>query len=469
MAAKTIKRKTNKGIRLIKKSNNLIESRYKFDIWETRFFLSVLSQIRKDDEEFEVYRVWYKDVIKTFGLKSGDSYKYLRLAAQNLMGKSFFLDYEENGIKREKQYHILREIDYLKEGEEVNAPSNEEYIDVTVEQKMKPLLIQLKKNFTAYDLRNIVKLGVYPVRVYELLKQYQSIGSRKLEIDEMKRMFEVTEQYKLFADFFRWVIKPAVKEINKHTDLTISNVEKIKKGRRVVALQFFFHPKKDKELEEVRNAVKPEDLEKMSQVKDTELYVSNETTADELFDKYHETIVKSFGVTASSFLSLLKNVDEEAIEKAIRVTRRAKANNDIKKNIAGFFVKALKEGYTDPKEAERQKSKEKKVALKTVKQKIRQLETEKDKLINQKIRKVVEENSEITKLAIEKIKSNIYSSQIITQKEQEHGRLLTIDDFRDDKQLRELVKMNIVELSKGDFEEILKTYGEKIKLLKKGL
>jgi len=33
----------------------------------------------------------------------------------------------------------------------------------------------------------------------------------------MKRMFEVTDQYRLFADFFRWVVKPAIKEINKHT------------------------------------------------------------------------------------------------------------------------------------------------------------------------------------------------------------------------------------------------------------
>ena len=149
------KKKTNKGIVLIKKSNNLIESRYKFDIWETRFFLSVLSQIRRDDEDFHSYRIWYRDVIKTFGLKSGDSYALLRTAAQSLMGKSFFVSYEKEGATREQQYHILRKIDYLQEGQR-QTQENQEYIDVTVEQEMRPFLLELQKNFTTYDLQNII-------------------------------------------------------------------------------------------------------------------------------------------------------------------------------------------------------------------------------------------------------------------------------------------------------------------------
>ena len=42
----------NQGIVVIKKSNQLIEARYKFDVWETRIFLSVLSNIKRDDEDF---------------------------------------------------------------------------------------------------------------------------------------------------------------------------------------------------------------------------------------------------------------------------------------------------------------------------------------------------------------------------------------------------------------------------------
>ena len=65
-----MKKNVKSGIALIKKSNDLIEARYKFDVWETRFFLTVLSKIHKDDEEFETYRIYYKEIIKTFGLKA---------------------------------------------------------------------------------------------------------------------------------------------------------------------------------------------------------------------------------------------------------------------------------------------------------------------------------------------------------------------------------------------------------------
>jgi len=298
MPEKSKKKDQNQGIILIKKANNLIESRYKFDIWETRFFLSILAQIRREDEDFQVYRIWYKDVIKAFELKSGDSYKYLRDAARSLMAKSFFISYEEGGIKREKQYHVLREIDYLEEGQEGKAYENQEFIDVTVESKMRPLLLQLQKNFTAYDLRNIVRLGVYPVRVYELLKQYEKIGTRTLEVEEMKTMFEVTERYRLFADFFRWVIKPAVKEINKHTDLTISKVEKLKRGRKVAALRFIFHVKERDELKLIRGEAIQQELqldflEDKGGVREQVLPgLINTTGKDKLFDKFFPDIAR---------------------------------------------------------------------------------------------------------------------------------------------------------------------------------
>lgn len=90
MAKKT---KKNTGIKLIKKANKLVDSRYKFDIWETRIFLSTLSQIKKDDEDFKPYRIWYNDVIKSFGLKSGQSYELLRDAARMLMRKVFYVTF----------------------------------------------------------------------------------------------------------------------------------------------------------------------------------------------------------------------------------------------------------------------------------------------------------------------------------------------------------------------------------------
>lgn len=467
-------KKQSKGIILIKKSNNLIESRYKFDIWETRFFLSVLGQIRREDEEFQVYRIWYRDVIKAFGLKSGDSYACLRTAAQSLMGKSFFVNYEENGVVREKQYHILREIDYLKPGQESKATESQEYIDVTVEQKMRPLLLQLQRNFTAYDLRNIVKLGVYPVRVYELLKQYESIGHRKLEVEEMKKMFEVVDQYKLFADFYRWVITPAVKEINAHTDLTITKVEKIKEGRRVVSLRFSFHVKSEDVLRKMRGEPQQKQLDfgfdqEAYDEMDNDHSPESETEKDKLFNLFHEEVVQKFGVTPSAFLQLLEEYTEDQVSQAIRVTKRAKAANQIKSTAAGFFVNALKGGYTDQKEEEVKRSVEaekKKEEDSLLKAQIEYLKDEQAIRINERIREVTTENPGITEQAIQTIQENTLFKVLIQKKAKELGRELQVEDYRQDRKLRELVKSKIFELAKDKFSDILEEFEQKFKEVK---
>jgi plasmid replication initiation protein len=387
------KKKGGKGIILIKKSNNLVESKYKFDIWETRFFLSVLAQIRREDTDAQVYRIRYKDIIKIFSLKSGDSYAFLRDAAKALMSKSVQINYEENGVERVKEVHLIGTIDYLKEGhKKLLDMGNHEYIDVTIQQEMRPFLLQLSKNFTAYDLRNITKLSVYSIRLYELLKQYETFGVRTLSIDEMKAMFQVEEQYALFADFYRWVIKPSEVEINKHTDLSILEIEKLKEGRKVVALRFRFRAKTAQELTKLRGSPFQETLfdslpepqiieisqnlpeqikvvaaldkivakekDKVEEAKiveeiQTEPTNTESNAQDKLIFELSPFVVTKFGVSFKVFMGLIEQYTEGEIRQAVQVTENALQSGKIE-NIAGFFVEAVRGKYTDPKQKKKQ-------------------------------------------------------------------------------------------------------------------
>ena len=462
--AKRTKRKKSNRIVLIKKANDLIESRYKFDIWETRIFLSVLSQIRRDDTEFQSYRIRYRDVIKVFGLKSGDSYAYLRAAAKSLMAQNFVVNYEKNGVKRETLYHILRSVDVMEEGEEgKKSAASQEYIDVVVEDQMRPLLLQLQKNFTAYDIQNVVKLGVYPVRVYELLKQYQSIGHRTIRVDEMKIMFEVEDKYRLFGDFNRWVIRPAIKEINAYTDLLVTETEKVKEGRRVVAMKFSFRQKNEIELAEMRG----EDIQQLSldlASKDTVAEdvtyedLEPKTHKDELFNKFTKDIIERFGVTPSVFLHLLDKHSEQEIEQAVGVTNRAKYKGQIKSNVAGFFVKALKDSFSDEK-VEKEK-KRKKSALDAH---LAIIDQEKKAAINEKIKDLTARDEKIAERAVKKLRADSISSIFIKTKEEALGRKLTLEDFRQDPGLRDAVKAKIMELAKDEFAELLADFTKRIR------
>lgn len=464
------KPKQNKGITLIKKSNQLIESRYKFDVWETRVFLSVLSHIRREDEDFKTYRIWYRDVIKTFGLTSGQSYGFLRDAARSLMRKVFNVASEENGFQRETEYHIIRSVNFLSEGEKGRGVESQEFIDITFDPQMKPMLLQLQRNFTAYDLRNVVKLGTYPVRVYELLKQYESIGERTLGFEEMKRMFELTEEYPLFGNFFQKVITPSVNDINLHTDLIITNLEKVKEGKRVVAVRFVFQKKSEEELRTARGELIGKSLEIPfpAQAKEPTT-IRPETEKDRLFNRFHADVVQKFGVTPSVFLEMLEGCTEAKVEQAIRVTRRAKAQNQIKSSVAGFFVQALKSGFTDPQEEamRRQESEARQQALREeIKAKLDALKEDLASKVNDKIRELTAADPELTSLAIQSLYENPVSKTVIEEQEKTLVRPLDIEDFRHQRILREMVKAKIVDLEKGHFSSLFEEYETQVAQLK---
>jgi plasmid replication initiation protein len=362
----------NKGIRIIKKSNQLIEARYRFDTWETRMFLSLLSCIRKEDLDFQTYRIWYSDVIDIFNIKSHQSYDLLRAGVKNLMRKTLHVNYQEAGFTREKEYHIIRSTDYLKEGQTGEGVQNQEYIDVTIEPEMKPLLLQLQKNFTAYDLSNVSKLSAQSVRIYELLKQYESLEGRVLDIEYMKRILEYEKEYPDFSNFHQWVIKPAVKEINKYTDITISRYEKVKEGRKVIALHFFFSRKaesKSQGLRELRAEPKrrvtplipPETIENTIELAEI---VGNEpnVTADEqnqakekLTVELSPIVVMQFGVSLKMFMALVDDYTEGGIRQAVKITEKAIATGKIKESAAGFFVEAVRGNFKDADDQKKKK------------------------------------------------------------------------------------------------------------------
>jgi plasmid replication initiation protein len=457
----------NKGIALVKKSNQLIEARYSFSVWEMRFFLSVIAQIHRDDDDFRVYRVWFRDIVKMFGLnKNHNSYDLLREGANKLMDKSFYVRYEDNGSPREVRYHILRKIDYSAIGKEEGRVESQEFIDISIEQEMKPFLLQLQKSFTTYDLRNIVKLGVYPIRIYELLKQYETIGKRTLIYEELKTMLEL-EHYSMFGTFYQRIVAPAVEEINKNTDLLVYEVEKIKEGKKVVALEFYFRRKTEEELANISRTKMPAKLregmtrppfnkEAFEQINDNPLDTSdlNGNGKDQLFALLYPKVVESLGVTPLVFADLVKIYSEEQFNQAIRVTNRAKIEGQIKTNASGFFIQALKNGYTDQKEELAKKKKKEEKQKSDAQAKAIDIQEERELAIRNRIRELVSEKPYITDQAIEYLQTDKKAQILISELQALYGRPLEIEDYRQNKDLRTMVLDAIMELNKNAFSDI---------------
>ncbi len=230
-------------VKFVRKSNDLVEARYKFDIWETRLFTKMLTMVHREDEEFKEYRVYLKDIIREFDLvRNKESYELLRAGARKLMKKTFLIPYEtEGGQKRLFETPVIASLDSAA-SDGLRGSGEELHIQVSFHPKLKPYLLQLKSQFTMYDVRNILRLpSNYSVRIYELLKQYESIGRRRFQVQELKEILGVEALYPLYANFKQRVLAKAQTDLETHTDIRFL-MEEIKRGRAVTELLFTILP-----------------------------------------------------------------------------------------------------------------------------------------------------------------------------------------------------------------------------------
>ena len=459
------KEKRKRDIRLIVQSNELVEARYMFDTWEMRFFFFFASMIRKDDEDDKTYRIWLKDIKKTYKLNNNDSYHQLREASKRLSDKSVFLNYEKDGTVREVKHRFIRFVDYAKEGQQVI--DSQEYVDVSIDKEMLPFLLHVKKNFdplvtryTSYDFRNIIDLKPYSARIYQLLKKEEYRKEITIVIDELKKQFNIVDEYKRFSTFYQRVIQPSLESINEHTDITVplDKIAKVKRGRKTYAIRFPIYSKTLEEVSKLRNEFVEENDFKDVIAVEPEI---EKTDADILFEEFEDIIVKEWGVTPSIFMRILISgkYGRENIEQAIAVTRRAKYNGEIKKTVAAFFIGALKDGYTDEKVEKAKKAK--KHAYK------KQLIAELDAEFADRRQEIINAICTSEHDAIEKVLTHIKSDnfKFTTELRKQVGKLelelasLSLQDFKDNRKvLMNYFYKGVEEKYNPHFEDLLKEY-----------
>ena len=141
------------------------------------------------------------------------------------MKKEIFLE-DENSWK---VANILAQIEYHKK---------EGAFSFMFPPMLSNYLLQLKKNFTYLDVRNIVSMdSIYAIRFYGFCKEFERFGKFQFSIDEIRKMFNLENKYELYGLFKQKVIVKAQEELNKNSDL-IFNFREIKEGKKVVALFF---------------------------------------------------------------------------------------------------------------------------------------------------------------------------------------------------------------------------------------
>ena len=311
----------SQSVKLIRKSNNLVEGKYRFDIWEMRVFTKMLTMIFPDDEDFKEYRIYLKDVIDEFNLTTDrQAYKLLKAGAVKLMKKEIKVvrDTEEG----EKEF-----LTYIAVGlDSFTSKSQGSYIDISFHPKMKPFLLQLQTQFLMYDVRNVLQLqSSFSVRIYELLKQYERIGRRTFTLTELKETLAVADKYPLYANFKQRVILKAQEDLENYTDIRFT-FEEDKKGKAVHSLVFYIYSNKTV-------------VEERKQPEEEEEIPSTDIADNQIYDKLKEYR----GVNLKTVKEWIEKYSLNYVAERIDMLKRQQSNGTVINNPMGYLQKLMQQ------------------------------------------------------------------------------------------------------------------------------
>lgn len=219
--------------KLVTKDNRLIEAHYKLTVQEQKLVLKVCSMVKQGDEDYQEYMIPVSEYKEIMGIK-GERQTWLKQKAKALLKKPLAISRDHGGFLVINWFSSVET--YPQEGR----------VGICFDPKLRPYLLDLKRNFTTFYLHNAAQLSsAYSIRLYELLKQYENTDTkrREFEFKELKKILGCEDRYKSYGDFNRRVLKPAQKELTEKTDIGFTfKVRKI--GRRVNWIIFTIKPRK---------------------------------------------------------------------------------------------------------------------------------------------------------------------------------------------------------------------------------
>lgn len=197
-----------------------------------KLFRLTIMQCRKNDAGF--YEVEYKlsDVADLFKTQTKDLYRDLVKASINMLQTVLTVTDDKGRIT--KAYTIFSEWEYLPDTSSIRVRLND---------KVKPLFLQLRKNFTQIPFAAMLTMkSKYSIRLYELICEkmhgnypYADIATEIIITLEEARAVTGTDKKKTYdktTNFRDKVLLPSIREIEEDADWKIL-LESLKTGRKV--------------------------------------------------------------------------------------------------------------------------------------------------------------------------------------------------------------------------------------------
>ncbi len=388
---------------IVTKSNELVEARYRLSLREQRFVLLMVSMIEPEDEDFTYYEIPARDLIKHLGLeKEHDAYKRVRKLVRGMQARILTID--EDGE--------LVDIVWVASAKY----GKNSVISFEFSRRLKPYLLQLSREFTTYKLMNVVRLqSSHAIRIYELLKRYERIGRRTIQLDDLRLTLGIEDSstYALYGNIKSKILLPAQREIAKHTDISFT-FDEIKRGRKVVELRFVIKSSKSKQ-----SLLPAPDAEtEPTMVKEMRRAKVSKHEANKIWEGQWDFLDKEARKTVEPLIAGGLQFDQYVRDK-LYLLESAKKQKKVP-STGGYLRDAIKHNWTSGDQETRQKTAKQKARYQ---QRVREVDTkrqqEDEEQRNQRMREVQLEARYIALSPIQQKKVN----------EQVYERLLERDEL----------------------------------------
>lgn len=216
---------------IVTQANKLISARYVLSLAEQRLILSMIARIQPDDEDFKPYDISISELADFMGISKGSAYSECKKTTETLLKRVLNIE-EPGGLLQTHWVSSARYID------------GSGMVKMCFDPELKPYLLKLKGNFTSCKLEMLLSFkSQYTMRVYNLLKQYETIEKREIDLGLLRETLGVDEQYKDYKNFKSRILLSTQKELAEKADLTFE-FDEIKHGRAVGAIRFRIFPNK---------------------------------------------------------------------------------------------------------------------------------------------------------------------------------------------------------------------------------
>lgn len=153
-----------------------------------------------------------------------DKDEFLKICEKILEKKIFFTLYENDSLIFSMTTPIIESITFYKEKYNFFLPH--------------VIISSLKKNSLFYKI-NLLAFFFFEdktsIEIYKLILKNLNTGSFTVELDEFKKLLDLSDNYYLrFYDFEKVILKPLLKDINGATNYML-NYEKIKKSDKITS------------------------------------------------------------------------------------------------------------------------------------------------------------------------------------------------------------------------------------------